>query len=421
MIAYHFPPLAGSSGIQRTLRFAQQLPDFGWQPVVMTVHRRAYERTSDDLLQELPRDLAVVRTFAFNAARDFSIRDRYPAMLARPDRWISWKLTAVPAGLRLIRESRINAIWSTYPIATAHVIGAALQQGSKLPWLADFRDPMAQEGYPPEPKTWRSFKDIESRALHAARFSIFTTPGAARVYQKNYPEARERITVVENGYDEQTFAELERSSVDRTPLTPGAITLLHSGIVYPSERDPTCLFSALGQLAASGKVRPGELRMRFRAPVHDTLLKSMARQFGVEPYIEVLPPLPYREALLEMMRADGLLVLQAANCNEQIPAKIYEYLRCGRPVLGLTDHEGDTATVLRDAGLDTVASLSSIQEIMNTLSVFIRAVRDGHAPLPRHDAVLAASRRRRTRGLADLLERALLTSPAQHDGTRRQP
>ena len=44
MIAFHFPPLAGSSGIQRTLRFARHLPQFGWEPLVLTAHPRAYER-----------------------------------------------------------------------------------------------------------------------------------------------------------------------------------------------------------------------------------------------------------------------------------------------------------------------------------------------------------------------------------------
>jgi glycosyltransferase involved in cell wall biosynthesis len=410
MIAYHFPPLAGSSGLQRTLRFAQQLPEFGWQPIVLTIHPRAYERTSDDLLQEIPGEIAVVRTFAFDAARDFSIGERYPAMLARPDRWSSWKFTAIPAGLRLIRDSRVDAVWSTYPIATAHAIGNALQRRSGLPWLADFRDPMAQEGYPPDPKTWCSFKQIESRALRKSRFSIFTTPGAARVYKRTYPHAAERITVLENGYDEETFADLERLGVDASPLTRGAITLLHSGIVYPSERDPTCFFAAVKQLADTGKVRPEQLRIRFRAAVHDALLQELARRFGIESYVELLPPLPYREALVEMMRADGLLVLQASNCNEQIPAKIYEYLRCGRPVLGLTDHQGDTATVLRNAGLETIAALASKEEITTALYMFITAVRNRHAPLPRPDAVLAASRRCRTGGLAHLLDEALLTS-----------
>ena len=54
MIAYHFPPLAGSSGIQRTLRFVQHLPALGWKPVVLTADPRAYERTSEDLVRDVP-------------------------------------------------------------------------------------------------------------------------------------------------------------------------------------------------------------------------------------------------------------------------------------------------------------------------------------------------------------------------------
>jgi hypothetical protein len=64
MIAYHFPPLAGSSGIQRTLRFVQQLPRFGWQPLVLTTRIGAYERTSHDLEDKLPTDTVVRRAFA---------------------------------------------------------------------------------------------------------------------------------------------------------------------------------------------------------------------------------------------------------------------------------------------------------------------------------------------------------------------
>ncbi|MBX3638145.1 MAG: glycosyltransferase, partial [Rubrivivax sp.] len=122
MVAYHFPPLAGSSGIQRTLRFVQQLPRFGWQPMVLTTQARAYEKTSDDLLPEVPDGTLVCRAFALDTARHLSIGGRYPGRLARPDRWITWRFDAVRQGLRLIREHRPDAIWSTYPIATAHRI-----------------------------------------------------------------------------------------------------------------------------------------------------------------------------------------------------------------------------------------------------------------------------------------------------------
>jgi hypothetical protein len=76
MIAYHFPPLAGSSGIQRSLRFVQQLPQFGWQPLVLTAHERAYEHVSDDLLEQIPSGTVVRRAFALDAARHLGWRGR---------------------------------------------------------------------------------------------------------------------------------------------------------------------------------------------------------------------------------------------------------------------------------------------------------------------------------------------------------
>ena len=78
-----------------------------------------------------------------------------------------------------------------------------------------------------------------------------------------------------------------------------------------------------------------------------------------------------------MLNADGLLVLQAANCNHQIPAKIYEYLRAGRPILALTDLAGDTAGALQRLGIDTIAALDSTPQIAQALLRFIALVREG--------------------------------------------
>ena len=407
MVAYHFPPLAGSSGIQRTLRFAQQLPEFGWEPIVLTAHPRAYERTSDDLLDEVPARLTVKRAFALDTARQLAIGGRYLGWLARPDRWMTWRFAAVGAGLSLVREHAPHAIWSTYPIATAHVIGRALARKTQLPWIADFRDPMAQDGYPADPATWKSFKDIEREAIADARLATFTTPGAAREYRRRYPASAERIRVLENGFDEESFAGLPRVSATE-PLTPGAVTLLHSGIVYPSERDPTQFFMAVKAMADAGDMRAGELVVRFRAAGHDDLLRTLAQRHGIERFIELLPPLPYRAALNEMLRADALLVLQASNCNEQIPAKLYEYLRAGRPIVALTDPIGDTAEVVRAAGIDAVARLDSVDDTVALLRRLIPAIHAGTAPLPNADYVASASRRGRSRELAALLEAAVL-------------
>ena len=401
MVAFHFPPMSGSSGIQRTLRFVQHLPTFGWQPSVLTCRASAYERTSADLMTELPAEVPVRRALALDAARHLSVFGRYFAATARPDRWMSWRFDAVRVGMRAIREFRPQLIWSTYPIATAHLIGAELQRRSGLPWVADFRDPMAQPGYPADPSTFRQYQRIEAQAFESARACVFTTPGAARTYRERFPGAAAGIEVVENGFDEESFAGLGAL----TPLTPGAVTLLHSGIVYPDERDPTQLLNALQRLRAAGLIDPSRLRIRFRAAVHDELLHRLASERGVDDFIETLPPVRYRAALREMCCADGLLVMQASNCNEQIPGKLYEYLRAAKPILCLSDPLGDTADLMRRAGVGTIAALDSADAICAVIPQFIEMLREGRAPLPAPAFVRDASRQGRTGQLAAHFER----------------
>ena len=215
MVAFQFPPMSGTSGVQRTLRFVRDLPAFGWQPIVLTAHSRAYSAVSDDMLDEVPADVIVERAFALDTARHLAAFGRYPAFLARPDRWFSWWLGAVPAGIRLIERWKPAALWSTYPIASAHCVGATLAKRSSLPWVAEFRDPMAHEGYPADPATWQSFLRVEQNTFPRAAASVFTTEGAARLYRERYPALADRMHVIENGYDEESFVAAERTGGPR--------------------------------------------------------------------------------------------------------------------------------------------------------------------------------------------------------------
>lgn len=407
MIAYHFPPLAGSSGIQRTLRFVQHLPSLGWQPLVLSADPCAYEHSSGDLLADVPEDTVVRRAFALDTARHLQIGGRYLGWMARPDRWVSWKFAAIREGRRMIDEFKPDVIWSTYPIATAHVIASALHRKTGIPWVADFRDPMAHAGYPADPRTWRSYRAIEEDAVTRASYSVFTTPGAAHMYQQRYPAAAERMVVLENGYDEESFSAVApppSGELGALGARTRPMLLLHSGIVYPSERDPTQLFAALGRLKQERVLTAGDLRIRFRASVQDELLQHLAKSHGAQDFIEVYPAIPYREALAEMMEVDALLVMQASSCNAQIPAKIYEYLRAGKPILGLTDSAGDTAAVLRGAGLRDIAALDSVDEIAQVLPALVRNWRGGDLLLPNALVVHQASRRGRSESLLALLE-----------------
>jgi hypothetical protein len=403
MVAFHFPPLHGSSGIQRTLRFARHLREFGWEPIILTANPRAYAATADDQLADVPRDVYVQRAFALDTSRHLAIAGRYPEVLARPDRWKSWWLGAVPAGLWLVRRFAPHIVWSTYPIATAHAIGATLQRMTGLPWVADFRDPMAQEGYPEDPRTWRAYKSIEERVTsHAARL-VFTTHGAMRAYRARYPDVPPaHFCVVENGYDEDAFTDACKGA--RGALNAGALTLLHSGIIYPMERDPSRLMQALRKLVDRGAIEPTRIRLRFRAAMNEGLVRQLAKTTGIESMVEVLPPIDYRNALDEMQRADALLILQAGNCNEQIPAKLYEYLRARRPILALTDPAGDTAATLRNAGLDAIRPLDDVDAIAELLEAFLRNPTSERGRIATESVVAANSRRGRTAELATLLD-----------------
>lgn len=406
MIAYHFPPLSGSSGIQRTLRFVQHLPAHGWQPLVLSAHPRAYESVSNDLLAEVPSGTVVERAFALDTARHLSIAGRYLGRMAIPDRWRTWAWGAVPAGMSLIRRFRPDVIWSTFPIATAHLIALRLHRRTGIPWIADFRDPMAQEGYPADPATWQSYKQIEQDAAFESARMVFATGGARDVYANRYPQVpAQRFAVIENGYDEESFVTAEREPAGAA-LNPGAFTLLHSGIVYPSERDPRALFTALGRLRAAGEPRLDRLRLRFRAPVHGDLLRELAVAARVEDLVEILPPIPYHAALREMLVADGLMVMQGSNCNEQIPAKLYEYMRARRPLLGLADPEGDTGRAMLAAGVRHVAQLENAEHVERMLRRFLDEVPAGSAPAMLTPAVTAMSRSARTESLARLLDAA---------------
>ncbi|MET0211279.1 MAG: glycosyltransferase, partial [Burkholderiaceae bacterium] len=117
-------------------------------------------------------------------------------------------------------------------------------------------------------------------------------------------------------------------------------------------------------------------------------------------------PLPYAEALAEMLQAEGLLLLQSNDCNDQIPAKAYEYLRARRPVLTLADPAGDTAQLMRRAGLPHQAALEDGPGVARALTLFLNDLRDGSAVLPAPAAIAAASRQARTGELARVLDDA---------------
>ncbi len=146
------------------------------------------------------------------------------------------------------------------------------------------------------------------------------------MYAERYPGLpATRWAVIPNGYDEETFLDAERATSNR--VEGGPIVLVHSGLLYPSERDPRAFFGAIAALRQEGRVSPATLQVILRASGFEQEYRAMLRERGIDDIVRLEPAVGYREALAELVGADGLLLFQASNCNHQIPAKLYEYLR----------------------------------------------------------------------------------------------
>ena len=407
MIAYHFPPIKGSSGIQRTLKFCQYLLDHDWTAQVLTVNPRAYVQTGDGQMGEIPKQVTVKRALAFDTARHLSIRGRYVSWMALPDRWVSWTFGGVLSGLLMIYKHKPKVIFSTYPIATAHLIGLILHRLTGIPWVADFRDSMTEDHYPTNARQRAIYRWIEKKTVTHCTRAIFTTPSTVAMYAKRYPELPEsRWALIPNGFDEENFSDAESSAAYETALKSkrtDQITLLHSGILYPSERDPRPFFKALAELKKSGELEKIKLHIILRATAHDDLYKDLIKENEIEEIVTLEPGISYQDALIEMLTADGLLLFQAANCNHQIPAKAYEYLRAGKPIFALTDKAGDTAKVLEDAGVPHIIPLDDTAAIVDGLTGFLKGLVDGSTQEFNSTTVRSHSRNSRTESLAQLL------------------
>jgi peptidoglycan/xylan/chitin deacetylase (PgdA/CDA1 family)/glycosyltransferase involved in cell wall biosynthesis len=401
MVAFHFPPQAGSSGILRTLNFIKHLPRHHWEPSVLAVTPGAFEECRDDLVSDIPPQVNVIRARALDAARHLSIKGKYPQVFALPDRWASWWPAAVLAGRRAIREQSPHLIWSTYPISTAHLIGRSLARWGGLPWIADFRDPMINGDYPSNPLQRKVWQWLETAVLRDASRCVFTTERAAQTYRGRYPQWADKCVVIENGYDEGAFA---GNQPNRQGAADHQLLLLHSGIIYPRDRDPGPFFAAVAQMLAQGQFNRETLRVRFRAPKHADEVLAMAVQHGLEDIVEVAPPIPYRQAIAEIMAADLLLVFQGSHFNTQIPAKIYEYLRSGRPILGLVDPTGDTAEQLRAFQGVLLADISESSSIAERLSEWQQNPSVSHEAQVNAQLALRFSRELQVAALAQLMQ-----------------
>jgi glycosyltransferase involved in cell wall biosynthesis len=221
-------------------------------------------------------------------------------------------------------------------------------------------------------------------------------------YRQRYPDKQHASwQVIENGYDEALFAPHDHLSA-RSPVRPDGqpVKLLHSGLLYPLGRNPLPFLKAVKELIENNQIN---LEVVFRGSGFKKEISEQINRLGLAQVVKILPTVSYDQAIQEMLQSDVLLVFQGAAFNKQIPAKLYEYLRAGRPILAMTDTGGETAKILRDWDGTYLANSESKDSIEYTLMNIIDDLKANKQLIRNPDQIKKVSRYVRTEQLNELL------------------
>jgi glycosyltransferase involved in cell wall biosynthesis len=288
------------------------------------------------------------------------------------------------------------------PPHEVHWLGRHLKRRHGLAWLADFRDPWV---------TGRALGGLASKKRRTGRLSwersvlreadavVVNTPLVRELFREAYPEYAAKFTTVANGYDPEAFPPPAAAPTATRNGTPPV--LLHAGELY-LDRDPRPLFDALQTLQREG--HPCRLRLlgRCNDPALDLEAEAQARGLAE---LELADQVPYHQALGAMAAADLLLLLDTPGRRVGVPAKLYEYLGAGRPVLALAEPDGDTARVLAESGLThRVAPPRSAAAITQALRELLAARRASAATPDGSLGRLQFTREHQAGRLASLLD-----------------
>jgi len=397
MVSYFFPPLGGG-GVQRILQTVRYLPRFGWDPVVLTVQDGDWTSTDQKGLGRIPPSVQVERTPFITAPRLkeklFGRREavtvalptagweEFPSTLREkiisrlrplwqtPDEFLGWYPYAVRKGRELLAAGRFDAIISSGPPWTCHLIGRALAKESGLPWVADFRDgwtlmPGNSHGAGLQGRIERR---LEKPVVEEAAGLVFTNDQMRQDYVRHYGLDPGRTHTVTNGFDPDEFS--------GAVIPRKEFVLFYGGTTFGGQRIEL-LFPALARL----KKKHPDAGVRFEyAGVEGPALRAKAEQAGFgEGFID-LGYLPHVENILKLRQAAVLpmVFLDAEIARAVYPGKLFEILAASRPVL-YAGRDGSTADLLRELGTGVcVIGQPGLPDVDRALDEALEGLLAGH-------------------------------------------
>jgi glycosyltransferase involved in cell wall biosynthesis len=359
------------TGALRPYRFYKYLPEFGIEPWVITGSEQ--NGTLERVIQ------APTPTRRPNKRTLLGATEKAMRLWAFPnDDAVMWPLSAVRTAEELLKSVRIRAIISTFPPVNTHMTAAILHRRHKLPWVADFRDPLGAR--PPAtglPSRVNWF--LEKRYVKEAAALITVTDVLRDEWKARYPRHADKFHLLWNGYD-------PADDISALPIPPDRKRILaHAGTLYWG-RDPGVVLKSLHRLLSTGRVKPGSVALRLIGEMDKEIARMHQQLFdGLRSFeaIEVTGIVARDVALNETRTADSLVLFDTIHrAAYAVPAKVYEYLRIGRPVLAMTDRGSPIDRLLSKSGIPyTIVSKDDTDEqVDRALLEFLRMPSDAHEP-----------------------------------------
>jgi hypothetical protein len=344
LFAFYYKP-ENTSGVQRAVRFAKYLPQYGWRPWVFASSAAGVDPSLERVVY-LPGDAAprpAVRRWS-------TCGDLLERILPYQEK-LPWVAHAVDAFERIHAENPFTAILSTSPPTGSHIAAWILKRKYGIRWIADFRDPIL--GNPGRPRRWAQPYDriLEREIFRSADTVLAVTDTMRDLWRRDYPRWSHKFQLIWNGFDpEEGFGPI------RPPDRPYRV-LTHAGVLY-SLRHPFGVMDSLARLVESGRIDSAQLKLRFVG-----IVQEMER-FLASPSVSLLQArgclemdgklVPRADAMNEIATADYLFVIDIVNNSNMgytVPAKLYDYLLTGRPILAVTDPGSAVDRIIEQSGV----------------------------------------------------------------------
>lgn len=366
LIAHDFPP-AGGAGVQRALKFAKYLPEFGWQPIIITATPESYLTTDATLTADIPAGTPIYRVPSFDPNRLRPTLTRLGlgkalsflnAAMLLPDAARAWAYRARTVAREALARHRPAAIFSTALPASAHLLGLWARLATGLPWVADFRDPWSENELLPYLPGCRGLnRRMERRVLAAADRITTVSPPLVEMFGRLAQDPA-KVVLIENGYDEMDVVRLPPPQTRR-------FTVTYTG-EFSRIRRPDAFVAAVDKLVGAGQIPLEEIRVAFAG-------KDTAKFVPCRPPFEHLGYLSH-DTLNSLRRDSDLLLLihgDSAQSRGNYSGKIFEYLACNRPTLAITG-PGNVAAELVVRARAGVATSHDPDQIAEALLEYYR-------------------------------------------------